>query len=205
MREMILFLLIVLAELPTLSAQEQPLIGKYQGLVCALCENPLTIRGGKLYAMGNHKLLVESADLAERNADVPADVRTETVLVENLVIADQVIGLDFLDLRTKQRRVGYIAIDMDGDVRMVAEAKDAARFRISQTLEKSETNTGEVEVARFVCEWLDQGKPSGKYLTAAENLSPIVVKNRDLGAQKFALGEQKQATPLVGYRYFGTK
>jgi len=205
MRTQLLTILFALGVVQQGFAEEFVVADKYQGIVCALCENPLTIRGGKLYAMGNHKLLVDSADLVERSADVPTDVRAETVLVENLVIADQVIGLDFLDLRTKQRRVGYIAIDTDGDVRMVAEAKDAARFRISQTLEKSETNAGEVEVARFVCEWLDRGKPSGKYLTAAENLSPIVVKNRDLGAQKFALGEQKQATPLVGYRYLGTK
>ena len=173
-------------------AQEQSAPENYQGLVCALCENPLTIRGGKLYAMGNHKLLVESADLTERNADVPADIQSATVLVENLVIADQMIGLDFLDLRTKQRRVGYIAIDADGDVRMLAEAKDAARFRITQTKEKSESNAGDVEVARFVCEWLEHGKPSGKFLSASENQSPVVVQKRDLGAQKFALGEDQQ-------------
>jgi hypothetical protein len=197
--------LLVLSVAKQCAAEDQVVSEKYQGLVCASCENPLTIRGGKLYAMGNHKLLVDSADLADRNADVPADVRAETVLVENLVIADQVIGLDFHDLRTKQRRMGYIAIDSDGDVRMVAENKDAARFRFTQTKEKSETNAGEVEVTRFICEWLDQGKPSGKYLAAAENLSPIVVQNRDLGAQKFALADQKQATPLVGYRYLAPK
>lgn len=205
MRTLFFLTLFVFHTSSAIIAQEQSSPEKYQGLVCALCENPLTIRGGKLYAMGNHKLLVDSADLAERSADLPNEVRAETVLVENLVIADQVIGLDFLDIRTKQRRVGYIAIDADGDVRMVAEAKDADRFRITQTKEKSETNAGDVEVARFVCEWLEQGKPSGKFLAATENLSPIVVQKRDLGAQKFSLGDQKQATPLVGYRYSAPK
>jgi hypothetical protein len=205
MRTQLLMVFVVLGVAQRCNAEDHLPSEKYQGIVCALCENPLTIRGGKLYAMGNHKLLVDSADPAERHADVPAEVLAETVLVENLVITEQVIGLDFLDLRTKQRRIGYIAIDSDGDVRMVADPKDAAKFQITPNKDNAEEQDDTVDVTRFTCEWLEQGKPSGRYLAARENNTVIAAGKRDLRAQKFVLGDLKEATPLVTYRYRGQK
>jgi hypothetical protein len=189
----------------TTAADFLPLTEKYEGQVCVLCENPLTIHAGKLYALGNHKLQVEQADAAARKGDISSDLAAQLVIVDNIHFEDGKLGFDFLDLRTKQRRVGYVAVDTTGDLRLIAEAKLAASFKASRLQSRSPVGDTEADISKLRFEWLDAGKPSGKFLATATEPSALTAVKHDPGALKFVLGLEKDAAEIVGYQYLSDK
>lgn len=187
------------------AAEFVPLTVKYEAQVCVLCENPLTIHAGKLYALGNHKLLVDQADIAERKGDIPEDLAAKLVIVDNIHFDDGKLGFDFLDLRTKQRRVGYVAVDTTGDLRMIADSSQADSFKATRTHDSAPVGEQEAVISKLRFEWLQDGKPSGKFLAnAAESTAMSAVKH-DPGALKFVLGSMAQAAEIVGYQYVPSK
>ncbi len=189
----------------THAADFQPLSEKYEASVCVLCENPLTIHAGKLYALGNHKLQVDQADTAARKGDISEDLAANLVIVENIHFDDGKLGFDFLDLRTKQRRIGYVAVDSTGDLRMIADPKFAASFKASRTHDRVPVGDVQADVSKLRFEWLDQGNPSGKFLATTTEQTAMTMVKHDPGALKILLGSEKEAAEIVGYQYLGNK
>jgi len=187
------------------AAEFVTLTESYEAQVCVLCENPLTIYAGKLYALGNHKLLVDQADPAERKGDIPAVLAAKLVVVDNIRFAEGKLGFDFLDLRTKQRRVGYVAVDSTGELRMIADTNAAASFQATRTHDRAPVGDGEANISKLRFEWLQDAKPSGKFLaTAAEPTAMTAIKH-DPGALLFMLGPAAQAVEIVGYQFVLSK
>lgn len=187
------------------AAEFEPLTEKYEAQVCVLCENPLTIHAGKLYALGNHKLLVEQPETTERRGDIPADLAANLVIVDNIHFSDGKLGFDFLDLRTKERRIGYVAVDTTGDLRLIADAKFGASFKASRTHDRAPVGDREADISKLRFEWLDEGKPSGKFLATATEPTAMTLVKHDPGALKFRLGSEKEAAEIVGYQYLPSK
>lgn len=190
---------------PAQAAEFEALPENYKAAVCVLCENPLSIHAGKLFALANHKLLVEQADQAARQESLPAELITLFVIVEQIHFANGKLGFDFLDLRTKQRRIGYVAVDSTGELRMIAEANLAASFAASRTVDGEPEGEREVTASKLRFEWLDQGKPSGKFLATATEPTAMPAIKHDPGALKFRLGSEKEAAEIVGYQYRSSK